>query len=159
MEVGYATISVRAFFLCDGRFLGFYLIRTDSKFVVSANSNPQKGMMVMEFIIETKSLTKGYGTATVVDKINLHGPKEKIHRLHGRNRTGKTTAMKMMLQLAFQTDGSIRLLGKIIKTMPPSLSWVPLSQIKNKVHYIRGQLHFFLCGVKSRVSATPLPYL
>lgn len=65
----------------------------------------------MEYIIETENLTKRYGTATVVDKINLHVPKGKIYGLLGRNGAGKTTAMKMMLQLVFPTDGVIRLFG------------------------------------------------
>ena len=29
----------------------------------------------MDYIIETENLTKRYGTATVVDKVNLHVPK------------------------------------------------------------------------------------
>lgn len=65
----------------------------------------------MEYIIKTENLTKRYGTATVVDKINLHVPKGKIYGLLGRNGAGKTTAMKMMLQLVFPTDGVIRLFG------------------------------------------------
>ena len=32
----------------------------------------------MDYIIETENLTKRYGTATVVDKVNLHVPKGKI---------------------------------------------------------------------------------
>jgi bacitracin transport system ATP-binding protein len=69
----------------------------------------------MEFIIDTNDLTKRYGTATVVDKVNFHVPKGKIYGLLGRNGAGKTTAMKMMLQLTFPTDGSIRLFGKDYK--------------------------------------------
>ena len=48
----------------------------------------------MDYIIETENLTKRYGTATVVDKVNLHVPKGKIYGLLGRNGAGKTTAMK-----------------------------------------------------------------
>lgn len=61
----------------------------------------------MDYIIETENLTKRYGTATVVDKVNLHVPKGKIYGLLGRNGAGKTTAMKMMLQLAFPTEGTV----------------------------------------------------
>ncbi|MBP3887885.1 MAG: ATP-binding cassette domain-containing protein, partial [Cellulosilyticum sp.] len=62
-------------------------------------------------IIETENLTKQYGTTTVVDNINLHVPKGKIYGLLGRNGAGKTTAMKMMLQLVYPTRGDIRLFG------------------------------------------------
>ena len=65
----------------------------------------------MDYIIETENLTKRYGTATVVDKVNLHVPTGKIFGLLGRNGAGKTTAMKMMLQLALPTDGTVRLFG------------------------------------------------
>lgn len=65
----------------------------------------------MDYIIETENLTKRYGTATVVDKVNLHVPKGKIYGFLGRNGAGKTTAMKMMLQLAFPTEGTVRLFG------------------------------------------------
>lgn len=69
----------------------------------------------MEYIIETENLTKQYGTATVVDNINLHVPKGKIYSLLGRNGAGKTTAMKMILQLAFPTYGMVRLFGTSYK--------------------------------------------
>lgn len=42
------------------------------------NSNPRKGESNMDYIIETENLTKRYGTATVVDKVNLHVPKGKF---------------------------------------------------------------------------------
>ncbi|WMJ77121.1 MULTISPECIES: ATP-binding cassette domain-containing protein [unclassified Sedimentibacter] len=63
----------------------------------------------MEYAIETENLTKQYGTATVVDNINIHVPKGKIYGLLGRNGAGKTTAMKMMLQLVSPTGGTVRL--------------------------------------------------
>lgn len=75
----------------------------------------------MEYVIETKNLTKQYGTTTVVDKVNLHVPKGKIYGLLGRNGAGKTTAMKMMLQLAFPTDGHVFLFGKSYKKNAVSL--------------------------------------
>lgn len=65
----------------------------------------------MKYIIETENLTKNYGTTTVVNKVNLHVPKGQIYGLLGRNGAGKTTVMKMLLQLAFPTDGVIRLFG------------------------------------------------
>jgi ABC-type multidrug transport system ATPase subunit len=72
-------------------------------------------------IIETENLTKQYGTITVVDNINLHVPKGKIYGLLGRNGAGKTTAMKMMLQLVYPTGGAIRLFGTDYKEHTHSL--------------------------------------
>lgn len=66
----------------------------------------------MKYIIETDHLTKQYGANLVVNQVNFHVPKGNVYGLLGRNGAGKTTAMKMMLQLVFPTDGSIRLFGK-----------------------------------------------
>lgn len=66
----------------------------------------------MEYVIETKNLTKKYGSSTVVDNINLHVPKGKIYGLLGRNGAGKTTTMKMMLKLIKVTKGDINLFGE-----------------------------------------------
>lgn len=66
----------------------------------------------MEYVIETKNLTKKYGNSTVVDNINLHVPKGKIYGLLGRNGAGKTTTMKMMLKLIKVSKGNINLFGE-----------------------------------------------
>lgn len=63
----------------------------------------------MESIIETVNLTKQYGTFTAVDHVSLHVPKGKIYGLLGRNGAGKTTIMKMMLQLVHPTNGTVRM--------------------------------------------------
>ena len=69
----------------------------------------------MKYIIETKNLTKTYGTSTVVDNVNIHVPKGKIYGLLGRNGAGKTTIMRMLLKLATPTDGDIKLFDKDYK--------------------------------------------
>lgn len=98
------------FLHCDDTFLGFCGTGADNKIVVKTNL--QKGTMVMEYIIETENLTKKYREVNVVDNINIHVPKGKIYALLGRNGAGKTTAMKMMLQLVYPTNGAVRLFGK-----------------------------------------------
>ena len=65
----------------------------------------------MEYVMETQNLTKQYQTTTVVDHVNLHVPKGKIYGLLGRNGAGKTTIMKMMLQLVRPTEGNILMFG------------------------------------------------
>ena len=65
----------------------------------------------MDYVMETNNLTKSYQTTTVVDHVSLHVPKGKIYGLLGRNGAGKTTIMKMMLQLVRPTEGTIRMFG------------------------------------------------
>lgn len=72
----------------------------------------------MEYSIETKNLTKVYGTTTVVDNVNLHIPKGKIYGLLGRNGAGKTTIMSMLLKLTNPTYGGIDLFGTDYRRSP-----------------------------------------
>jgi ABC-2 type transport system ATP-binding protein/bacitracin transport system ATP-binding protein len=75
-------------------------------------SQKKNGGIDMKYIIETENLTKTYGTATVVNNVNIHVPKGKIYGLLGRNGAGKTTIMSMLLKLTAPTDGSIKLFDK-----------------------------------------------
>lgn len=70
------------------------------------------------YAIETIGLNKKYGDRYVVDNLELHAPTGKIYGLLGRNGAGKTTAMKMMLNLARPTIGTIRLFGEDYKKQP-----------------------------------------
>ena len=65
-----------------------------------------------EFIIETKHLTKQYGTQKSVADLNIHVRKGQIYGLLGRNGAGKTTTMKMLLGLTDPTAGEVLLWGK-----------------------------------------------
>lgn len=64
------------------------------------------------YIIETKHLTKQYGTQKSVADLNIHVQKGRIYGLLGRNGAGKTTTMKMLLGLTKPTNGDVLLWGK-----------------------------------------------
>ena len=64
------------------------------------------------YIIETKNLTKKYGSQKSVAGLNIHVQKGRIYGLLGRNGAGKTTTMKMLLGLTAPTSGDIRIWGK-----------------------------------------------
>lgn len=68
-----------------------------------------------DFLIETKQLTKMYGTQTIVNTINLHVRKGRIYGLLGRNGAGKTTIMKMILGLTPINSGEVYVFGQNIK--------------------------------------------
>lgn len=65
-----------------------------------------------EYVIETKNLTKQYGTQKSVANLNIHVRRGRIYGLLGRNGAGKTTTMKMMLGLAQPTTGEVLIWGK-----------------------------------------------
>lgn len=69
-----------------------------------------------DYVIETRNLTKQYGTQTSVSDLNIHVKKGRIYGLLGRNGAGKTTTMKMLLGLTAPTSGEVKILGKNIRT-------------------------------------------
>lgn len=71
--------------------------------------------MNTDFVIETKGLTKQYGTQRSVDDLNIHVKRGRIYGLLGRNGAGKTTTMKMLLGLTKPTAGEVRIWGKTLQ--------------------------------------------
>ncbi|MBQ6373288.1 MAG: ATP-binding cassette domain-containing protein [Clostridia bacterium] len=66
----------------------------------------------MDYILETKNLTKIYGQKEAVKDVNLHIRDGQIYGLIGRNGAGKTTIMRMISGLSRPTRGSYSLFGK-----------------------------------------------
>ncbi|MFS8212519.1 ABC transporter ATP-binding protein [Paenibacillus polymyxa] len=69
-----------------------------------------------DYIIETINLTKQFGEQKSVANLNIHVKKGRIYGLLGRNGAGKTTAMKMLLNLMQPTTGEVRIFGKDIRS-------------------------------------------
>lgn len=64
-----------------------------------------------ELIIKTKNLKKSYGENVAVDGIDLAVERGSIHGFLGRNGSGKTTTIKMLLGLTHPTSGEARIFG------------------------------------------------
>ena len=69
-----------------------------------------------KYVIETKNLTKQYGTQKSVADLNIHVKQGRIYGLLGRNGAGKTTTMKMLLGLTQPTSGEVTIWGKPLRT-------------------------------------------
>ena len=63
--------------------------------------------MERKYIISTKNLTKQYGERNVVNNVNLNIEKGKITGIIGRNGSGKTVLLKMLVQLYYPSSGEI----------------------------------------------------
>jgi len=68
-------------------------------------------MHMDDFVIETQSLTKRYGSVLAVDSLSIQVPRGGVFGLLGPNGSGKTTTMNMLLGLVSPTSGTFRLLG------------------------------------------------
>lgn len=66
----------------------------------------------MNYILETKNLTKKYKAQYAVKNINIHLVKGQIYGLVGRNGAGKTTILRMLSSLSTPTKGTFFAFGK-----------------------------------------------
>ena len=67
-----------------------------------------------EYVLQTRNLTKCYSNQCVVNDLSIHIPKGKIYGLLGRNGAGKSTIMKMVMNLVKPTSGEILLFNESI---------------------------------------------
>lgn len=65
----------------------------------------------MEYVLKTENLTKVYSRRPVVNKINLQIKKGDIYGFVGRNGSGKSTTIKMIVGLTKPTNGGMELFG------------------------------------------------
>ena len=63
-------------------------------------------------IIELDRITKTYGTHKAVDDLTLNVPKGSIYGFIGPNGSGKTTTIRMIMNILYPDSGNIKLLGK-----------------------------------------------
>jgi len=66
----------------------------------------------MEFVVETRGLTKRFGERIAVDSVDLQVPRGSAFGYLGPNGAGKTTLIRMLLGLTRATAGEMRVLGK-----------------------------------------------
>lgn len=65
-----------------------------------------------DHVIETKNLTKQYGTAKALSDVSLSIERGSITGLIGPNGAGKTTLMKILGGLIYQTEGTFTMFGE-----------------------------------------------
>lgn len=75
----------------------------------------------MSYAIETRRLTKHYGTQCVVNQLDLNVPRGCVYGFLGRNGAGKSTTIKMLMGMAHADYGTAKLLGEDIATIRPEI--------------------------------------
>jgi ABC-2 type transport system ATP-binding protein len=70
-------------------------------------------------VIETQGLTRYFGDRKAVDGVTMSVPRGSVFAFLGRNGSGKTTTIRMLLGLLEPTRGSSTLLGHDSRTLPP----------------------------------------
>ena len=70
-------------------------------------------------VIRTQGLTRYFGANPAVYELNLEVPRSGVFALLGRNGSGKTTTISMLLGLLEPTRGGGAILGYDIRALPP----------------------------------------
>src|SRR5581483_11179241 len=68
----------------------------------------------MDYVIETRDLTKCFGPFRAVSALNLRVAANHVTGFLGRNGAGKSTSIKMLLGMTYPTSGSGTVLGHAI---------------------------------------------
>ena len=93
--------------------------------------------MSIELVIETRQLTKRYGSAPVVRDLNLRVQRGQITGFLGRNGAGKSTTIKMLLGITFPSSGSGTVLGMAIEDAGQSRN------MRAEVAYVAEDKHLY----------------
>src|SRR5438874_1674791 len=70
-------------------------------------------------VIQTRGLTRYFGQRAAVYDLNLEVPRGCVFAFLGRNGSGKTTTIRMLLGLLRPTRGEGSILGYNIQALPP----------------------------------------
>ncbi|MBP8304932.1 MAG: ABC transporter ATP-binding protein [Phycisphaerae bacterium] len=98
-----------------------------------------------EIVLQTQDLTKTYGRHLALDHLNLRVPEGCIYGLLGRNGSGKTTAIKLLLGFLNPTCGSSEVFGRDSRDLTPEIrarvgyvceghplyKWMPIGTLEN----------------------------
>lgn len=65
----------------------------------------------MEYAIETDHLMKRYGDFTALNDLNIHVPAGKVYGFLGKNGSGKTTTIRIIMGLIKADQGNVKIFG------------------------------------------------
>ena len=77
--------------------------------------------MSKNLVIQTHGLTKYFGSKSAVYELNLEVPRGCVFAFLGRNGSGKTTTIRMLMGLMQPTRGTGTILGHNIQTLTPEI--------------------------------------
>ncbi len=73
----------------------------------------------IDYVIETRALSKRYGRKLALDNLDLRIPRGRIHAIVGANGAGKSTLFRILMGFMPPTAGQARILGKDSQALTP----------------------------------------
>ena len=94
--------------------------------------------------VEIRNVTKGFGEMTAVDDLTLTVPEGSVYGFIGPNGSGKTTTMRMIVNIFYPDRGSIRVFGEELKgTRSEHIGYLPEERGLYRKMEVRPLLEFY----------------
>jgi ABC-2 type transport system ATP-binding protein len=101
------------------------------------------GVGVMN-VVEIENVTKTFGSVTAVDNLSLNVPKGCIYGFIGPNGSGKTTTLRMIMNIFYPDSGIIRTFGEeTYGTISSRIGYLPEERGMYKKMKVRDLLQFY----------------
>ena len=95
-------------------------------------------------VVEIENVTKTFGSVTAVDDLSLNVPKGCIYGFIGPNGSGKTTTLRMIMNIFYPDSGIIRTFGEEMKgTSTDRIGYLPEERGMYKKMKVRDLLLFY----------------
>jgi len=95
-------------------------------------------------VIEIENVTKNFGSVTAVDNLSLNVPKGCIYGFIGPNGSGKTTTLRMIMNIFYPDSGTIRTFGEeTYGTTSTRIGYLPEERGMYKKMKVRELLLFY----------------
>lgn len=94
--------------------------------------------------VEIRKVTKTFGDFTAVDDLTLTVPEGSVYGFIGPNGSGKTTTMRMIVNIFYPTSGSIRVFGgEMHGTRSADIGYLPEERGLYRKMEVRSLLEFY----------------
>jgi ABC-2 type transport system ATP-binding protein len=95
-------------------------------------------------VVEIENVTKTFGSVTAVDNLSLNVPEGSIYGFIGPNGSGKTTTLRMIMNIFYPDSGTIRTFGEEMKgTSTDRIGYLPEERGMYKKMKVRDLLQFY----------------
>jgi len=94
--------------------------------------------------VEIEDITKTFGKVTAVDNLSLEVPQGSVYGFIGPNGSGKTTTLRMIMNIFYPDRGSIRVFGdKLLGAATDRIGYMPEERGLYKKMKVRDVLRFY----------------